>query len=605
MDVARRLLASSNPDHQIQRYDHVYKLNSSDHGTNYYGQEYWNVTWNTAQAYDYSDGYFEITSEDDAETGLQDIWEELATIINNQTNGSTGAGWIVKDTMDNYVDFSRFEGAEINGHTLSVSEDGKKLITTIDEEEITVAQIKNDTITWTLNDTLAEKSIRYKQGIDYTYRLTYWIELGDSQKTEFRNTNETTYVEKNDKPGTKLYPEKMPFYINVIGNKQDKDTQSMLSGAEFAVYKDEGCTELLQDKILSDENGHFAFQIGQTDMTKAENSESYTVTVYLKEIKAPEDYKQDTAVHPITIAVNNVNYDQYGYGSGRVTVSYTPQENDLVGWDNEQVLITYNNEKNFIDFPVEKRWSDNDNKYDVRPDSVTFKLQYQTSAGSWENVKDTANENRTIELNSGNNWKGTFADLDPNYEYRAIEVEMDSHYTASNDGITNEDGSITNTLNWKIIKCSSTNQNILLEGAKFELSISDKGVRTVYTGESDAHGVIRWQNKNGNEIKLSELPDGTYTLEETEAPQGYSCNKEKWTIDIKDGVPKSVTYNNKTIEHKMLNDGIGFYFEDDANYALPSAGGPGIFLYMIGGTLLLMAGSLMIYINRRRGVLKK
>ncbi len=87
-------------------------------------------------------------------------------------------------------------------------------------------------------------------------------------------------------------------------------------------------------------------------------------------------------------------------------------------------------------------------------------------------------------------------------------------------------------------------------------------------------------------------------------------SEEEWTINInKDGKLKSITSNSgESIESTgpTADDStVYYYYKDKTFYSLPSSGGPGIFLYMIGGTLLLMAGSLMIYINRRKGVLRK
>ena len=47
-----------------------------------------------------------------------------------------------------------------------------------------------------------------------------------------------------------------------------------------------------------------------------------------------------------------------------------------------------------------------------------------------------------------------------------------------------------------------------------------------------------------------------------------------------------------------------YYFDNVMAYELPSTGGPGIFVYTIGGTLLLMAAVLLIYKMKREEVLK-
>ena len=61
-------------------------------------------------------------------------------------------------------------------------------------------------------------------------------------------------------------------------------------------------------------------------------------------------------------------------------------------------------------------------------------------------------------------------------------------------------------------------------------------------------------------------------------------------------VKKDETVDNMTTVH--------FYFENTAVYELPSTGGSGIFGYLIGGVLLMMAATLILYKNKHREVLK-
>ena len=49
-------------------------------------------------------------------------------------------------------------------------------------------------------------------------------------------------------------------------------------------------------------------------------------------------------------------------------------------------------------------------------------------------------------------------------------------------------------------------------------------------------------------------------------------------------------------------NGIQLIIKNEAIYNLPSAGGPGIYLYMLGGALLLMTGALMVYNERKKEV---
>ena len=96
---------------------------------------------------------------------------------------------------------------------------------------------------------------------------------------------------------------------------------------------------------------------------------------------------------------------------------------------------------------------------------------------------------------------------------------------------------------------------------------------------------------------------GTYTLRETKAPSGYSKLVDSITITVtKDGI--QISENNKV----QLNQTNGIYeliIKNDMLYSLPSTGGSGIYLYMIGGILLMFAAAWILYKNKCREVLER
>lgn len=150
---------------------------------------------------------------------------------------------------------------------------------------------------------------------------------------------------------------------------------------------------------------------------------------------------------------------------------------------------------------------------------------------------------------------------------------------------------ITNQAQWQLIKYSSSyeDKTLTLEGAEFELKNIDDN--TIYKGVSDANGIVKFTGT---------FPDGSYTLTETAAPTGYMLGKPV-TFEMKDGVP--VNMNN---ENAVIKDGIlTFYYANEALYSLPSSGGSGIYWYILGGMLLMMAAVLMVYKQKRGEVLER
>ena len=152
----------------------------------------------------------------------------------------------------------------------------------------------------------------------------------------------------------------------------------------------------------------------------------------------------------------------------------------------------------------------------------------------------------------------------------------------------------------------SENGDLPLGGAKFTLTKG--GSDPVYTGTSaETTGLITWEDPTGT-VNLATIANGTYTLTEKEAPSGYQLG-ENWTITIENGVPISISKTDSdgstdNSEKGVYENGIlTFYYDNTALYELPSAGGTGIYRYTIGGILLMMAGALVLYKRKRRGVL--
>ena len=164
---------------------------------------------------------------------------------------------------------------------------------------------------------------------------------------------------------------------------------------------------------------------------------------------------------------------------------------------------------------------------------------------------------------------------------------------------------------WAIVKQStstgSDGKHPMLSGAKFELV---KDSKVCYTGESKSDGFVEWY-KDETKVSLSEIEKATYTLRETSAPAGYAKNEVQWTIAITDTTVTITGANGKTlIPTQLENPTTGktydaYTYENTPVYALPSTGGTGIYLYMIGGMLLMFAAVWILYKNQCKEVLGK
>ena len=164
---------------------------------------------------------------------------------------------------------------------------------------------------------------------------------------------------------------------------------------------------------------------------------------------------------------------------------------------------------------------------------------------------------------------------------------------------------------WQLVKISSSTgdngQKLYLGGAEFTASNSDQSqTPTTYYGRSeDETGIIYWYGNNSfSEESLigTMLPDGIYSITETKTPTGYMIPADGWTLEVTNGEP-TVQIGGIKVDVEQTGSLDIYYLENEALYELPSAGGPGVYMYIISGILLMSAGVLMIYKNKRKEVL--
>lgn len=225
------------------------------------------------------------------------------------------------------------------------------------------------------------------------------------------------------------------------------------------------------------------------------------------------------------------------------------------------------------DYQIDDKETDCKNSTDDKKQSVVFKLGYEKD----DKEKDT--------------------DVIKNYTYDTKDGGVLGIVSFTNEKATTD---------WDIVKVSTSENDVHLQGAEFVLKNAKN--ETVYTGTSNADGKIEWKKDSK---PVDKLEKGTYTMEETKAPLGYILSTEKWTIKVtKGGSLVSVTTDQKDTEivkseltetEKTLH----FYFKNDVVYNLPSTGHSGIFNIMMSGILLMFAGILIIYKMKGKEVLKK
>ena len=207
-------------------------------------------------------------------------------------------------------------------------------------------------------------------------------------------------------------------------------------------------------------------------------------------------------------------------------------------------IITNTHAPETIEIPVTKVWSDSENQDRIRPDSVIVTLY----------ADDVAVAGKTITLNAGNGWEGTFTDL-PKYKngnkikYTVKEDEPPIGYTPSVSGSVEEGFTVTNThvpdtIEIPVTKTWSDNGD-------------QDGIRptsvtvTLYANDVAVEGkTITLNTENQWKGTFADLPkyqDGkeiVYTVKEDNPQEGYTV---EITGTIEEGFTVTNTHKPETI----------------------------------------------------------
>ena len=263
--------------------------------------------------------------------------------------------------------------------------------------------------------------------------------------------------------------------------------------------------------------------------------------------------------------------------------------------------VTFVNKLKLKSITVHKEW--NDGNISTRPRSIQFKLLYRTgNTGDFTQYGDEIYTITEEDRDNGTPWSKVIHDLPVTYEYKVAEVEAEGREGYLTDVTSDGDTfTITNTLKWSAKKVSERWEDETvktLEGAEFELK---SGSTVVATGKSGSDGTIEWTLKSGQNVDLQKL-DGSFTVVETKAPEGYMIHENGWTLIFNNGL--LTTFDGNEVKG-TATDGVVINLSNKQLYELPETGGIGIFWYTIGGMLLMMAAALVLYKRKCREVLNK
>lgn len=291
--------------------------------------------------------------------------------------------------------------------------------------------------------------------------------------------------------------------------------------------------------------------------------------------------------------------DQDGNEVGTPEAGKLGEKNASYKIDDQTLTASYNNKTVVLDFP---------DNYELNKGytySVTFKVV--ASEEAYEEYAQTgyphtgeegtdAADNDPI-TSSGKDGFRSNDNAEVTYVFREAKVtETYKHPVVQ----------VRDRYSWELVKASASNNDLKLEGAEFRLY---NDAATFY-GVSGSDGVVAWYSDNtyANDKLVDSIPDGTYSLKETKAPNGYTVDTTEWNITVSKAMGLTVnTANGKydaTTDLIKTQNGKDFtqtlIFEDEVVYTLPETGGCGILLYTFTGMLMMMGGALYLFLVRRK-----
>ena len=421
---------------------------------------------------------------------------------------------------------------------------------------------------------------------------TEWIVPTSNEIQATKNKTHSGTIELSQ--NSQVTVTNVPYYtINVekIWNNGNED----ISGSE-SVYV--GLFEEDGTPVPGTEEKHNYLQLTSENSYRGKFEKLDSTDYVVKELKEVNVNNDDDDVskyidigNKYYAAVDADTFTEIANKSYRVSYQETISESQV-----EKTVIVTNKQSGKI--TVIKNWTDGNENH--ANDTVTAGL-----------FKGETLE-QIFELNTGNKWRTEISVDGSTSNYTVAELQEDNNgtivnpnnnkkkYTKVNAGAivkfsdhnyqvnvgeeikseSEKEVTITNKRlgSISIIKSDSQDNTIRLADAKFKLKKDNEYVK-------DSNGIAIEVTTDGDgEAIFEKLEPGTYILEETKAPKGYSLPATG--IEIKVGIDNNDYEIVETVQNAKL-------------YSLPSSGGPGTYGFTISGVAIL-ATALLLFINNKR-----
>ena len=164
-------------------------------------------------------------------------------------------------------------------------------------------------------------------------------------------------------------------------------------------------------------------------------------------------------------------------------------------------------------------------------------------------------------------------------------------YAADNDNDNLDDNTKLAGAGFTIYKTETVDTNTITKYASFKV----EGEKTLFAGWKDAESdeTVVYTNKEGS-IKVEGLEEGTYSIVEKVAPEGYSINEEVKQVTL------TATKDQQTGKATAVFGDDTTTVIDSKLSALPSTGGIGTTIFTIGGCAIMVVAAGLFFATRKK-----
>ena len=321
---------------------------------------------------------------------------------------------------------------------------------------------------------------------------------------------------------------------------------------------------------------------------------------------ASSSYVSDTGTQTTFVwRPSGAEYDESNFTyDGR---TYNLKVNGLADYANTHVAFAVVSIPEFVERSVTKVWDDDNNKNNVRPDSVEVQL-----------YADGEVCGNPVMLNADNSWSYTWNNL-YKYQYNnGVATESEVNYTVEETpvagytpAITENNGvfEIINSYGLHSLRITKENESgTKLKGAGFRVykDVSCEQPADIFLDEALRSALGNAQDadlRTGDDgtLMFYGLKPGTYYIKEFRTPDGYTLLEDVLTLDIADDGQVSVTNSDGTYTATVDDNNVINLTITNRQLVIdvPFAAGTGIYIFLIGSMALMTAVVVLLTLKIR------